>query len=179
MSWFLTQFFPFTPGWEQWEPSIMGWQKSARGGGIRTEGNRWVWATFLQNQRGSSDCRASQVTQRICLPSRRHRFDPWVGKTPCRRKWQPISVFLLENPMDRGAWQAMQFMGLQRARHNWATKQQTISDCRMSEAFPSCLGQCRQGEGDSFLTSWGQGRGCSVGQEDHPTFAPKGHNLLR
>ena len=25
---------------------------------------------------------------------RRHRFDPWVGKVPWRRKWQPISVFL-------------------------------------------------------------------------------------
>ena len=27
-------------------------------------------------------------------PSRRHRFDPWVGKIPWRRKWQPIPVFL-------------------------------------------------------------------------------------
>ena len=25
-------------------------------------------------------------------------FDPWVGKIPWRRTWQPISVFLLENP---------------------------------------------------------------------------------
>ena len=25
---------------------------------------------------------------------RRHRFDPWVGKVPWRRKWQSISVFL-------------------------------------------------------------------------------------
>ena len=25
---------------------------------------------------------------------RRHRFDPWVGKIPWRRKWQPIPVFL-------------------------------------------------------------------------------------
>ena len=24
---------------------------------------------------------------------RRHRFDPWVRKIPCRRKWQPIPVF--------------------------------------------------------------------------------------
>ena len=90
-------------------------------GVIRTEGNRWCEQHSYkteENQRGSSDCRASQVTQRICLPNRRRRFDPWVGKISCRRKWQPISVFLLENPMDRGAWQAMQFMGLQKARHN-------------------------------------------------------------
>ena len=25
---------------------------------------------------------------------RRGRFDPWVGKIPWRRKWQPIPVFL-------------------------------------------------------------------------------------
>ena len=24
----------------------------------------------------------------------RHRFDPWMGKSPCRRKWQPTQVFL-------------------------------------------------------------------------------------
>jgi len=28
-------------------------------------------------------------------PRRRHRFDPWVGKIPWRRKWQPTPVFLL------------------------------------------------------------------------------------
>ena len=27
-------------------------------------------------------------------PCRRHRFDPWVGKIPWRRKWQPTPVFL-------------------------------------------------------------------------------------
>ena len=25
---------------------------------------------------------------------KRHRFDPWVGKIPCRRAWQPTPVFL-------------------------------------------------------------------------------------
>ena len=37
---------------------------------------------------------------------KRHRFNPWVGKIPQRRAWQPTSVFLLENPMGRGAWWA-------------------------------------------------------------------------
>ena len=27
---------------------------------------------------------------------RRHRFDPWVRKILCRRKWQPTPVFLPE-----------------------------------------------------------------------------------
>ena len=26
--------------------------------------------------------------------ARRHKFDPWVGKIPWRRKWQPTPVFL-------------------------------------------------------------------------------------
>ena len=34
---------------------------------------------------------------------RRCGFDFWTGKIPCRRKWQPTPVFLLGNPMHRGA----------------------------------------------------------------------------
>ena len=39
---------------------------------------------------------ASQVAQwlRIHLQGRGRRFDPWVRKTPWRRKWQPTPVFL-------------------------------------------------------------------------------------
>ena len=32
---------------------------------------------------------------------------PWVEKIPWRRAWQPTPVLLLENLMDRGAWQAI------------------------------------------------------------------------
>ena len=38
---------------------------------------------------------------------KRHGFDPWVGKMPWRRKWQPTPVVLPGNPIDRGAWQAI------------------------------------------------------------------------
>ena len=31
---------------------------------------------------------------RICLPSRRCGFDPWVRKIPWSREWQPTPVFL-------------------------------------------------------------------------------------
>ena len=37
----------------------------------------------------------------------RQGFDPWVGKIPWRRAWQPTPIFLLENLMDRGAWWAI------------------------------------------------------------------------
>ena len=29
-------------------------------------------------------------------PPAKHRFDPWVGKIPSRRKWKPTAVFLPE-----------------------------------------------------------------------------------
>ena len=32
--------------------------------------------------------------KRIYLQCRRFRFNPWVGKIPWRRKWQPTPVFL-------------------------------------------------------------------------------------
>ena len=44
--------------------------------------------------------------QRICLQCRRPGFDPWVGKIPWRREWQPTPVFCRGNPMDGGAWRA-------------------------------------------------------------------------
>ena len=49
------------------------------------------------------------VIKNFLVNARRHRrygFDPWVKKIPWRRKWQPTPVFLLENPMDIGAWWA-------------------------------------------------------------------------
>ena len=37
---------------------------------------------------------------------RRGGFDPWVGNTPWRRKWQPNQYSCLENPVGAGAWWA-------------------------------------------------------------------------
>ena len=36
----------------------------------------------------------SGSVERIHCQHRRHGIDPWVGKTPWRRKWQPTPVFL-------------------------------------------------------------------------------------
>ena len=44
---------------------------------IKTQGLPW-WLRWL----------------RICLQCRRPGFDPWVGKIPWRRAWQPTPVFL-------------------------------------------------------------------------------------
>ena len=56
----------------------------------------------------------------FCLQCRRPRYDPWVGKIPWRREWQPIPVFLpgkSRGPRNQAGY--IQFMGLQsRARLN-------------------------------------------------------------
>ena len=41
-----------------------------------------------------------------CRQHKRRGFNPWLGKIPWRRAWQPTPVFLPGESMDRGAWQA-------------------------------------------------------------------------
>ena len=43
---------------------------------------------------------------RDLLQCGRPRFDPWVGKIPWKRKWQPTQYSTLENFTDRGVWWA-------------------------------------------------------------------------
>ena len=33
------------------------------------------------------------VVKNLPAKGKRHEFDPWVGKIPWRRKWQPTPVF--------------------------------------------------------------------------------------
>ena len=46
-------------------------------------------------------------------------FDPWVGKIPWRRKWQPTPVFLPGKSHGQRTG-GIQSMGLQIVRHDWA-----------------------------------------------------------
>ena len=52
---------------------------------------------------------------------RRRKFDPWVRKSPWRRKWQSTPVFL----PGKSPWTAepggLQSLGSQRVRHDFAT----------------------------------------------------------
>ena len=52
---------------------------------------------------------------------RRCRFDPWVGKIPWRRKWQPTPVFLPGKSHGRGVCQAT-VHGVVRVNHNLQTQ---------------------------------------------------------
>ena len=55
-----------------------------------------------------------------CRRQKRHRLEPWIGKIPWRREWQPHSSIL--------AWRipwieetgGLQSTGLQRVRHDWS-----------------------------------------------------------
>ena len=42
-----------------------------------------------------------------CKRHKRWGFSPWVGKIPWRRTCNPLQYSCLENPKDRGAWQAI------------------------------------------------------------------------
>ena len=58
---------------------------------------------------------------RVCLQCRRPGFDPWVGKIPWRRKWQPTPVIF---PGKSYGWRSLAgtvpSMGSQRVGHDWA-----------------------------------------------------------
>ena len=69
-------------------------------------------------------CQASLVAQIVkYLPQcRRPGFDPWDGKIPWRKSWQPTPVFWPgESPWTEQPG-GLQFMGSQRVGHNWVTK---------------------------------------------------------
>ena len=49
-------------------------------------------------------CLRSKESTSQCSRRRRPRFDPWVGRIPWGRKWQPTPVFLPGKSMDRAWW---------------------------------------------------------------------------
>ena len=55
---------------------------------------------------------------RICLQCGGSGFDPWVGKIPWRRAWQPTPVFLPKEAPWTEVLGRLQSMGLQRVRHD-------------------------------------------------------------
>ena len=57
---------------------------------------------------------------------RRHSFDPWVGKIPWRRKWQPLPVFLPGKSLGQRSLVGYSLRSCKRVRHNLGTRQQQI-----------------------------------------------------
>ena len=56
--------------------------------------------------------------QSICLPRGRLEFDPWVGKIPWRRAWQPTPVFLPRESHEQRSLVGYSPMGSQKVRHS-------------------------------------------------------------
>ena len=68
--------------------------------GLQSMGSQRVrhdWETFT-----SGDSSGKELTFQ-CRRFKRYSFSPWIGKIPWRRAWQPTSIFLPENPLDKGA----------------------------------------------------------------------------
>ena len=83
-----------------------------------------------------------------CRRHRRHGLDPWIGKMPWRRKWQPTSVFLPWTEDSGGP----KFMGSQESQtwlSDWAHRQHEI-------IWLLCL-ECRQHGSTLSLLIWGFG----------------------
>ena len=58
------------------------------------EFNKAKWAKFIKQPRLSLGVSWWLGQWRVCLQCRRPGSDPWVGKIPWRRKWQPTQVCL-------------------------------------------------------------------------------------
>ena len=61
----------------------------------------WDWHIYTPMFPGGASGKESAYQYRR---HKRHRFDPWVGTIPWRRKWQPTLIFL--PGIDGGVWRA-------------------------------------------------------------------------
>ena len=74
-------------------------QGRGRGAGIGTltlqVSHRALWCSYFKSDNvGCWGFPGGSDGKRVCLQCRRPGFDPWVGKIPWRRKWQPTLVLL-------------------------------------------------------------------------------------
>ena len=67
---------------------------------------------------------------RIHLQWRRPRFDPWVGKIPWKRSWQPTPVFLPGESHGQRSLAGYSPWGHKRVWHDWATNTFTFNPTR-------------------------------------------------
>ena len=67
----------------------------------------WFW--------GFPDGASGKESSCQCRRCKRCWFNPWAGKIPWSRKWQPLQYSCLEHPMPRGAW-GLQSTGSQRVK---------------------------------------------------------------
>ena len=79
-----------------------------------TDKSKWGLPWWLSGKESVCQCR-------------RCGFDPWVGKIPWKRKWQPAPVFLLAGiSYEQRSLVSYNPWGHKRVRYDLATKQQQI-----------------------------------------------------
>ena len=78
--------------------------------------------------------------KRICLQCRRPKFNPWVGKIPWRRAWQPTPVLLPGQSHGQSGLVGYSPQGCTKSDTTEVTKQQ-----QQQQQQPSCPGMflCR------------------------------------
>ena len=64
-----------------------------------------------------------------CGRPRRHGFDPWVGKIPWRRAWQPTLVFLPGEAHGQRSLAGYSPWGLQKSRTRLSTPTSDVGSC--------------------------------------------------
>ena len=76
---------------------------------------------LLINHSSVEGCTYFQFTHiQVFRIKMRPRFDPWVGKSPWRRKWQPTLVFLPGEFHGQTSLVGYSPPGHKRVRHDWA-----------------------------------------------------------
>ena len=100
--------------------SILVWKTSwMQPGRLQSIGSQRVWHDWATSLHFTSFPRGSDDKESACNAGDLGLI-PGLGWYPGERTSYPLQYSCLENPMDRGAWQAIQSMGLQRAAHNAA-----------------------------------------------------------
>ena len=91
------------------------------------------------------------LRQRIRLRCGRPELDPWAGKIPWKRTWQPTPIFLPGKiPMDRGVWQATVHGVAEFDKTEWLSTQHNLKprECADTQrCYSADEGPCSQGCG--------------------------------
>ena len=71
------------------------WWWTGRPGMLQSMGLQELDISELLNNKNKNPSGVSSKESTCqCRRCKRHGFDPWVGKMPCSRKWQPTPIFL-------------------------------------------------------------------------------------
>ena len=78
----------------------------------------WVGCSFCNRIRKNPGDSSGKEPACQSRRQKRCRFDPWVGKIPWRRSWQPIPVFLPGESHGQRSLLGYKSIGSHRVRHN-------------------------------------------------------------